>query len=298
MNNDERVTDLTCIDIDGKTMLYGVIGNPVKHSFSPRMHSLAFQKLCINAVYVPFLIQEDHLPGLMNAFSIIGIQGFNITLPFKEKIVPYLDSLSEEAELLQSVNTVIKTHGGWKGYSTDGSGFMRSLAAAKIALSQKKVLLAGAGGAARAIAVSLAKAGVAEISIVNRTQQKAEKLADLIYRVSPALAVRTAISRDSSPDIVINTTSVGMNDDKCPLADEILQDCKWIIDIIYNPPVTPLLKKAIGRSISHMNGLDMLLYQGVEAFEIWTGQKAPVDIMRQSLIASVYPDTNGDASLS
>jgi len=291
MNSDERVNKQSYITINGETALYGVIGNPVKHSFSPKMHSLAFQECGINAVYLPFLIQEIQLPQLLDAFTVSGVQGFNITIPFKEKIVPYLDLLSEEAAMLQSVNTVIQTAEGWKGYSTDGNGFIRSLTVADISIKGKRVLLAGAGGAARAIAVSLALAGVSELVIVNRTPKKADNLAELLRSTFPNLRISTILPTDLRSDIVINTTSVGMHDNGCPLPDTVLNHCRQVVDIIYNQPVTPLLKKAAERSIPYMNGIDMLLYQGIEAFEIWTGQKAPVETMRQSLIDSVYSST-------
>lgn len=258
------------------------------------MHTAAFQKLGINAVYLPFLITEEQLPQLLNAFSITGVQGFNITLPFKEKIVPFLDLLSNEAEMLQSVNTVVRTDSGWKGYSTDGSGFVRSLSAAKIDILSKKILIVGAGGAARSVAVSLAIAGASDFVIYNRTESKAEALSGLLQRVSPEISVRVAPLEDCAADIVINTTSVGMSDGKCPVPDEIIFGSKQIVDIIYNPAVTTLLKKAADKSIPNINGLDMLLYQGIEAFELWTGTQAPLEIMRNSLIGSVYSDTSKD----
>lgn len=282
---------MATILIDGKTKLYGVIGNPVKHSFSPGMHSLAFQELGINAVYLPFLIVEEQLPQLLNAFNISGVQGFNITLPFKERIVPFLDSLSDEAEMLQSVNTVTRTDEGWKGYNTDGSGFIRSLVAANIHISGQKVLIVGAGGAARAIAVSMALAGVSEIALMNRTRSKAEDLSTLLYQIAPEIQVRMDSLQKFESDIIVNATSVGMSDGTCPVPDECLEGCQLVVDIIYNPAETTLLKRAAELSIPHMNGLDMLLYQGIEAFEIWTCRKAPVEIMRQSLVASVYQDS-------
>ena len=294
MNSDEGLNKLSQISINGETKLYGVIGNPIKHSFSPKMQSLAFQECGFNAVYLPFLIQENQLPQLLNAFIVSGVQGFNITLPFKEKIVPYLDILSDEAAVLQSVNTVIQTPEGWKGYSTDGNGFIRSLTAADISLKGKRILLAGAGGAARAIAVSLALAGVSDLVITNRTQKKADNLAELLRSIIPKLNISTFLPSDLRTDIIINTTSVGMYDNGCALPDTVLDSCEQVVDIIYNPPMTPLLKKAAERSISYMNGIDMLLYQGVEAFEIWTGHKAPVESMRQSLIDSVYSGTATD----
>lgn len=280
---------MTGLSIDGRTKIYGVIGNPVEHSFSPGMHTIALQELGINAVYLPFLISEDQLPHLLDAFSLTRVQGFNITLPFKEKIIPFLDSLSEEAKMLQSVNTVKKTDGGWRGYNTDGSGFIRSLAASDISVSGKNILIMGAGGAAKSIAISIAMAGAYEITILNRTQDKANALATMISQISSSTQVSTSTPRAHKIDIAINATSMGMKDDRSPLADDLIKRSKQIIDIIYNPAQTTLLKKAAALSIPCMNGMDMLLYQGVEAFEIWTDQKAPAELMRKSLMASVYP---------
>ena len=279
---------MTGISINGNTALYGVIGNPVKHSFSPRMHTLAFQELEINAVYMPFLIEEQHLPQLLNAFEITGVQGFNITLPFKQKIIPYLDALSEEAELLQSVNTVARIENGWKGYSTDGSGFIRSLSASDMDLSGRSIAILGAGGAARAIAISLVMVGISNITLLNRTRSKAEQLAGLLYQIAPDANIKTSVSPGNPIEIIINATSVGMDGKSCPVADDLISKSHLVVDIIYNPPKTPLLQKAASFGISCVNGIDMLLYQGIEAFEIWTGQSAPVNIMRQSLKESLY----------
>lgn len=284
---------MTGISIDGETALYGIIGNPVKHSFSPRMQSLAFHASGINAVYLPFFIQESHLPRLLASFEVVGLRGFNITTPYKEKILSYLHTLSKEAALLQSVNTVQKTADGWKGYNTDGSGFLRSLAEAGIGVEAANVLLVGAGGAARAIGVSLALAGVSCITVFNRTRKKAEALADLIQTAMPEVETRISPESRAAYDILINTTSVGMNDGQCPVPVTLTAMCDHIVDIIYNPPKTPLLEKAAERSIPCMNGLGMLLYQGVEAFEIWTGQAAPVEVMRQSLTQAVFSENGG-----
>ncbi len=280
---------MTGLSIDGKTKIYGVVGNPVEHSFSPGMHSIALQELGINAVYLPFLISEDQLPHLLDAFYLTRVQGFNITLPFKEKIIPFLDTLSEEAKMLQSVNTVKKTEEGWKGYNTDGSGFIRSLAANDISVTGKKVLIIGAGGAAKSIAISIAMVGASEIIILNRSRDKADVLAAMISQISSSTPVSTSTPRAHKIDITINATSVGMKDDSSPLSDDLIKRSEQIIDIIYNPAQTTLLKQAAALSIPRMNGLDMLLYQGVEAFEIWTDRKAPVELMRKSLMASVYP---------
>lgn len=275
------------IIINGTTKLFGIVGNPVKHSFSPGMHSRAFQETGINAVYLPFPIHEKQLPRLLDAFDLTGVQGFNVTIPFKEKIVPFLDEILEEAAVLGSVNTVVRTDSGWKGYSTDGSGFIRSLEAADISLVRKKATIIGAGGAAKSIALSLVNSGISKLTIANRTSSKAKLLVQLLQQVSPGFPID--FSETIAPcDLLINATSVGMEDNDSPVPREKLKDCGMVVDIIYNPAQTTLLKQAAELSIPFMNGLDMLLYQGVEAFEIWTGQPAPVDAMRHSLISSLY----------
>ncbi|MCP4755986.1 MAG: shikimate dehydrogenase [Proteobacteria bacterium] len=281
--NDEQ----TGIIINGETKLYGIIGNPVSHSFSPEMQTLAFQHVGLNAIYVPFPIQDKSIPHLLKAFSITGVRGFNVTVPFKEIIIPYLDELSSEAKILGSVNTVIGTSEGWKGYSTDGSGFVRSLSESGIAVSGKDVMLVGAGGAARSIALSLCLGGIRRLHILNRTVSKAEKLADTILRAAPNVQVRIGSDSTEPYDILINSTSVGMHGHSCPVSDDLIRKCGLIVDIIYNPPQTSLLKKAVQNGIPQENGLGMLLYQGVEAFEIWTGKKAPIEVMKTSLSNSV-----------
>jgi len=277
---------LAGISINGKTRLYGIIGNPVNHSFSPHMHSLAFQEIGFNAVYLPFPTHEERLPRMLDAFGLIGVKGFNVTHPFKEKIIPLLNDLADEAATLQSVNTVKLTAKGWKGYSTDGSGFIRSLAAASVLLRGKKVCIIGAGGAARAVALSLLKEGISELNICNRTRSRAEKLAGLLEPFS-ADAIVNVVDAVIPCDILINATSVGMETNATPVPKETLPGCGLVIDIIYHPSQTPLLKHAAEQAIPFMNGLDMLLYQGVEAFEIWTGRPAPVVTMRQSLVSSI-----------
>jgi shikimate dehydrogenase len=279
---------LGAIQINGLTRKFGIIGSPVKHSFSPAMHTNALQSIGLNAVYLPFSIQKEKLPDLLPSFELLGIEGFNITVPHKENIIPYLDQLSPAAQILGSVNTVIHTSNGWMGYSTDGNGFLRSLKHEDIPYQQKTILMIGAGGAAKAIAVALAQVGVKELIIVNRTQEKADSLATILKKAFPDLAIRTSLVDTDSFDLLINTTSVGMEDDRSPIEDYWIQKSDYITDIIYNPPKTTLLKKAEQFGKKTLNGLGMLLYQGVEAFEIWTGQPAPEALMRKTLLDSLH----------
>lgn len=275
------------ITINGKTEIYGIIGNPVGHSFSPRMHSNAFRHLGINSVYLPFPIHESDLPHLLRSFDILGIKGFNVTVPYKEAIVPFLTELDSSAELLGSVNTVIKTKKGWKGFSTDGSGFVRALTERGVNPTTRKMLLVGAGGSAKAVALAMVGTGISEIHLQNRTESKAHALANLIAKINDSVRIKINPEHSESYDILVNSTSVGMDGENCPVADEFIGASSYIVDIIYNPPQTPLLAKAQSLKRPCDNGLGMLLYQGIEAFEIWTGRKAPVEIMEKSLKKSL-----------
>ncbi len=278
---------MTQIFINGKTSIYGIIGNPVGHSFSPCMHSNAFSHLGINAVYLPFPIAPSDFPHVLDSFRVLGIKGFNVTVPYKESIIPYLTEIESSAKALKSVNTVIRTDNGWKGYSTDGSGFLRALKDKGVTPNSRKILLIGAGGAAKAIALALVDAGIKEIHIRNRTKGKAQELAELILKRNQRVILEINPETIESYDILINSTSVGMDGISCPVSDDLIEACKLAIDIIYNPSQTPLLKKAQSMGIECDNGIDMLLYQGVEAFEIWTGKAAPIQIMGKSLKKSL-----------
>ncbi|MDH5561199.1 MAG: shikimate dehydrogenase [Deltaproteobacteria bacterium] len=274
--------------IDGKTRLYGIIGNPVSHSFSPKMQSEAFFESGINAVYLPFPVEEKALPHLLTFFDITKIHGFNVTVPYKEKILPFLDHLSTKAERLGSVNTVVKTDDGWIGHSTDGTGFIRSLEEKNFQFKGARVLILGAGGSAKAIAHALADVEISSLGIINRTANKADALAKDLILHKPDLNIQVN-PRIPAPgyELLINCTSIGMIDDLCPISEDFIKASSFIVDIIYNPPLTPLLRQAQKHQIPSENGLDMLLYQGVEAFEIWTGQKAPVEAMKKSLLESL-----------
>lgn len=272
-------------EINGKTALYGIIGNPVAHSFSPAMHSRAFQALGINAFYLPFPIEPGDLAQVPQAFRIASVQGFNVTVPFKEKIGQYLDVLSEEARALGSVNTVWQEEGIWHGHSTDGPGFVRGLTERGWDPAGLDVTLLGAGGSAKAIAFSLLKAGAAKLHLVNRTEAKAEQLAQDLNKTFGDQRVLVGLPKGA--DLLVNCTSVGLKDTSTPLERGELRRFKRVVDIIYNPPQTRLLQDAQDLGLEWDNGLAMLLYQGVEAFEIWTGQKAPVQLMKETLAAQL-----------
>lgn len=251
------------------------------------MHTSAFQHIKHNAVYLPFHILPEELPNLLSSLKTLNVKGVNVTVPYKEKIIDHLDWVSPQASALGSVNTLIFEDEIWKGYTTDGNGFVRSLEAEGVCLKGSDILLVGAGGSARSIAVALLEKEISSLTIINRTQKKAEALANLLSSIAPNIEFYTQTSETTKFNILINTTSVGMLDTAIPVENDLIKKSDVIVDIIYNPPMTPLLKTAHSMGKKTLNGLGMLLYQGVDAFEIWTKTNAPVEVMKESLSKSL-----------
>lgn len=279
--------------ISGKTKIYGIFGCPVEHTFSPGMHNAAFQKLGMDACYVPFGVAPENLGAAVQSINALGLCGLNITVPHKEKVIPYLDELSEEALLIHAVNTIEVTDGKLIGHNTDGRGFLRSLREqAKYDARGKKFLFIGSGGAARAVAFSLALAGAKKITFRDIDTIKAAALA---HDIQSKLGVESkAISEDAlsvsavEADCLINATPLGLKKtDPLPLQKELVLKRHLVCDLVYNPPDTPLLKTAKARGAKVLPGLGMLLYQGVIAFEIWTHKKAPSLAMKNALTSQL-----------
>jgi len=282
--------------ITGKTAVIGIFGHPVTHSLSPVMHNCAFSKMNLDYVYVPFSVHPDNLETAVNGARAMGLRGLNITVPHKEAIIPFLDEVSEEASLLGAVNTVDIRDGRLIGYNTDGLGFIRSIKEALgCSPKGKKVGILGAGGAARGVGISLALAGAMEITFFNRTEERAKKLADEIQKKTSAssegFSLKPIFLKNlKTVDILINGTSLGMkeNDHKV-LASEWFPKSGVVVDMVYNPPTTPFLQTAEAIGLKYINGMGMLVHQGALAFEIWTGEEAPVGSM-QSILAKVIYD--------
>lgn len=276
------------MEIKGSTKVVGLIGEPVEHSFSPPMHNAAFKKLGMDYVYVPFNVSPDNLKSAIEGADSLNIQGLNVTIPHKINVMKYLKELDPIAELIGAVNTI--DFKNLKGYNTDGIGCIRAIEEIT-PVKYKKVVVAGAGGASRAIVFYLAKYGAEEISILNRNVNKADKLANdllssnLISNVS-ADDISNIASSIKDADILIDTTPVGMhpNCDVEPIvkAEDIHEDLV-VNDIVYNPNETVLLKEAIKANAKVVYGIKMLLYQGAESFKIWTGQNASIDVMEAKL---------------
>ncbi|MCH7478808.1 MAG: shikimate dehydrogenase [SAR324 cluster bacterium] len=281
--------------IDGATRIYGILGHPVRSSLSPAMHNAAFRALGINAAYVPFPVSPEHFPEVVRALLLAGVSGFNLTVPHKIAILPLLADITPEARAIGAVNTVRCENGSMAATNTDAEGFRLSLER-DLAWQPagKRVLLLGAGGAARAIAFSLLQAGLGELGIANRTPARAEALAaDCRLAQAGAKgpaqpgttvgALELGATAGWAPDLLVNATSVGMGDGKNPVELVGLKVREAVLDIVYTPAETPLLAEAARLGLARANGLGMLLYQGSLAFRFWTGQEAPLAVMRAAL---------------
>ncbi len=272
------------MNITGKTVLVGIFGHPVEHTFSPAMHNAAFDRLGLNWCYLPFHVLPERLGEAVEAIRALGLRGVNVTVPHKEGVIRYLDRVDEEAARIGAVNTVVNEDGVLVGYNTDGKGFVRSLEEADIIIGGKKIIVLGAGGAARAVCFSLLSAGASDLLIVNRTLERAKQLADDINAVSKAAKATGSLSSTSGYDILVNTTSLGLhNGDPMPIEDSLLNSSLFVCDLIYNPARTHLMCLAEQRGCKTINGLGMLLWQGVLAFNLWTGIMPPVEVMSDAL---------------
>ncbi|MSS63740.1 shikimate dehydrogenase [Velocimicrobium porci] len=283
--------------ITGHTKLTGLLGSPVSHSISPLMHNKAFQMLGLNYVYLCFDIKENQLKETLNGLSHLQIRGFNCTMPLKTKMFELADEVSKSASFIGAVNTVVFENGKFIGYNTDGIGYMMAVKEAGHSIIGKKMTLLGAGGAATAICAQAAIDGVKEIDVFNRKGPRFHQTAQFIqklnrgtdctvslYDINDTTQLKKSIQ---SSAILTNGTSVGMapNTEACPIPDSSFLHPELIIsDAIYNPKETRLMKmgKKVGCPV--MNGLYMLLFQGSEAFRLWTGMDMPVEIIKHDVI--------------
>ena len=271
--------------IDGYTRLAAVVANPIKHSISPFIHNSAFEATNTNGVYLAWEVDEAELAETVANIRRYQMYGINLSMPYKEQVIPYLDQLSEEACLIGAVNTVVNREGTLIGYNTDGKGFFKSLPSFKI--SKKRLVLLGAGGAAKAILAQAILDGVSQISVFVRSSSK-EKTRPYLEKIQNATGFRVDLFaledvqdlQDSitQADLLVNATSVGMDGSSQPIPTSIVLPEKLLVaDVIYQPFETPFLKWAKNQGNQSINGLGMLLYQAAEAFELWTGKEMPTD---------------------
>jgi len=270
-----------------KLKLFALVGDPVEQSLSPAMHNAAFRALGLNYAYIALRVPKPMLADAIAGVRTLGIAGFNVTIPHKIGIIRLLDELDESASLVGAVNTVKENQGKLIGFNTDGEGALRALEGKIGSFKGKEVVLLGAGGAARAIAFSLARAG-ARLTIANRTVPKARALASAIEQklgvnVEVASLGRAELIKAlKNAGVLINATSVGMypRTDKTLVSASMMHRGLVVYDIVYEPLRTKLLQEARRAGVKTIDGLEMLLHQGALAFEIWTGKRAPIKIMR------------------
>jgi len=269
------------ISIDSHTALYAVIGNPVRHSLSPIMHNRAFSHIGHNAVYLALPV--ENVAGAVSGIRAFGIRGVSVTIPHKVSIMDYLDEIDENAARIGAINTVVNREGILHGCNTDAWGAVKALTE-QSQISGKTVGIIGAGGAARAIGFGVISEG-ARVIILNRTREKGEKLAQVLdgefQPLTPALRLDC--------DILINTTPVGMTPDSgiSPIPPKALAKEMVVMDIVYNPLKTKLLQDAEATGCPTIDGTAMFVYQGVLQFELWTGKKAPIDVMREAVLRAL-----------
>lgn len=269
--------------------IYGVLGYPVTHSLSPLMHNAAFTHLGIDAEYVFFEKSPEELEAFLHSLKVQGIYGINVTIPYKEKVIPYLSFICEDAKLIGAVNTIIVGDGGLVGFNTDGEGFLRHLNGdLGFQVTQKKVAILGAGGASRAVSVMVSRQKPKTLFIFDVDSRKQDELIQHLKGNFPDVIFHCASSIDQllqeGADLLINTTPVGMKpNDPCLVDEKYLHKDMLVYDLIYNPQETKLLTLARQRGARVANGLGMLLYQGMLAFTKWTNQAAPYNVMSNAL---------------
>ena len=280
--------------ISGKTKVCGIIGDPIEHTMSPVMHNAAFRKLGLDYVYLPFHVRQEELGKAIDGMRALNIRGLNVTIPHKVSIIPLLDKLDSLAEKIGAINTIVNEDSVLTGYNTDATGFLQALLERGVKPEGKKVVILGAGGASRAISFILTERG-ANLVVLNRQLARAEDLAGRIAQVFSKNVSAQELNEENlkmalaRADILINTTSVGMVPDvnETPVPAELLKPSLIVFDIVYNPIQTRLLKEAEAAGAKTIDGLEMLVWQGALAFEKWTGQKAPLDLMKRKAMKAL-----------
>lgn len=275
------------MQIDGKTKIVGLLGEHIDYTLSPAMHNVSFRALNLNFVYLPFPVKPRMLEKALIGLKSLNIQGVNVTIPYKEEVIKYLDELDETARLIGAVNT-IKVNDKLIGYNTDGEGFIASLKELGISPRDKNIFLIGCGGAGRAVSLTLVKFGAKRIILTDKEMEKARSLRDAIKRFTSTTIIDISDGRVKDyifeTDILINATSVGMHkEDPLPTQPDWIHKDLFVYDLIYNPPKTKLLEHALKKGARISNGKLMLVHQGALSFEIWTGVKPPISVMKKAL---------------
>lgn len=277
--------------INGYTRTCGLIGNPVEHTMSPAIHNTLAAELSENLVYVPFHVPEGKVKEAVEGAWALNLLGCNVTVPYKSQVIPFLKEIDPLAEKIGAVNTLVRTEGGFKGYNTDMPGLLRAMCEDGVKLEGENVLLLGAGGVARAVAMLLAEQGAGQIVILNRTVDNARRLADEVNRASGRQLADAAALADyrNLPEgekyLAIQATNLGMS----PRVEEVVIEDKDFYekvhtgyDLIFNPAKTRFMSLVEENGGRAFNGLKMLLYQGIIAYELWTGAKVDKELAHRA----------------
>jgi shikimate dehydrogenase len=272
--------------VKGTSRVCGLIGNPVEHTMSPAIHNHLAERTGTDLVYVPFHVETGRLEDAVKGAFALNLLGLNVTVPYKSDAIPFLSDIDPLAKKIGAVNTLVRTEDGYKGYNTDMPGLYRAMQSEGVKIKDEDVLILGAGGVARAVAMMLAEYGAASITLINRSTDKAEDLADEVNRVCGRMVARALSLPDVNrlPDrkyLVIQATSVGMspNTDACVIeAPAFFERVGTGYDLIFNPAETKFMKLCKAAGANAYNGLRMLLYQGIIAYELWTGSSVSEEL--------------------
>jgi shikimate dehydrogenase len=273
--------------MQGSFKTYCIIGDPIDHSLSPAMHNAAFNSVGLNSIYIAFRVPRGELEVSLRSLRATRISGFNVTIPHKVGIIPYIDELDPSAKKAKAVNTVHHIEGTFKGYNTDVHGFIEPLRKRRVSFNGMKILLIGSGGAARAIVAALSnEIGISQIIIANRTRKNADELVTMASNLGLSAdftGIEYLGEHALKSDLIINSTPSGLNDKQSILDYEHISNDSIVYDIVYTPMVTNLIEQAKKAKATVIYGYEMLLSQGSKAFEIWTGMNAPLEAMKKAL---------------
>lgn len=273
--------------INSKTYLTGLIGNPVEHSLSPEIHNFMFDETKENGIYLAFKVEKENIKKTLEVMKSLGIKGFNVTIPHKEEVLSSLDFISEEVKAIKACNTIFNNDGKLEGYNTDYLGFLKTLEEEGFQIQGKNIAVLGAGGASRAILWALKNNKPSNVDIFNRSLDKAENLIDEFeIKNSRAFLLTDFKNHSLKYDLIINTTSLGMGElkDQSPIEENVeLKKEVILYDLIYNPSKTKFLEIGASSNLKIINGLDMLLYQAILSFQIWTKKEFDIKEMKAKL---------------
>lgn len=277
------------MEVNGKTKVMGLIGNPVEHTLSPVIHNTIAKSMDENMVYAAFPVAEDIEAAIKGAYA-LGIQGMNVTVPYKSDVIPFLAEVDREAEIIGAVNTLVRTEKGYKGYNTDLPGLYRAILREGIEVKGSRVIIVGAGGAARAAAFMCAFNGAENVVILNRTVEKAVRIVEEVkektgFTAMEAKSIHEYDSVVGGGYLVLQATKVGLypKTEESPITDEpFFKKAAVVYDLIYTPQETLFMRLAKGQGVAAYNGLKMLLYQGVAAYEMWNQVSVPEEVVEKA----------------